>query len=282
MPPTEVGGMRIKRGRSYMYIDCDQAKQTFLDYVFSFDTSNPRIALKLDHSLRVAETSRKIAQSEALPQQDCDLAWLIGLLHDIGRFEQLRRWNTFSDAQSTSHADLSVAVLFDKTKPCLLRSFCKDSTEDDLIRTAIQLHSVFHLPENLSSRTRFFCDLVRDADKLDIIGTIQNSDPMTIMNYSEQELVTSKLSPEVKNAFFEHRCVKKEERHYPADFVIGFICFIFELKFSESFRIALKNNDALELATKPFGITLKFTNPDTKDFFEIVAKQVKEFLAIKA
>lgn len=82
-----------------MYIDCEQAKHTFLSYANSYDTTNPRIALKLDHSLRVAQVCRRIAQSEGFSGQDCNLAWLVGLLHDIGRFEQLRRWNTFSDAQ---------------------------------------------------------------------------------------------------------------------------------------------------------------------------------------
>ena len=68
-----------------MYIDCEQAKHTFLSYANSYDTTNPRIALKLDHSLRVAQVCRRIAQSEGFSGQDCNLAWLVGLLHDIGK-----------------------------------------------------------------------------------------------------------------------------------------------------------------------------------------------------
>ena len=37
---------------------------------------------------------------------DVDLAWLLGMLHDVGRFEQLRRYGTFIDADSTDHAQL--------------------------------------------------------------------------------------------------------------------------------------------------------------------------------
>ena len=35
-----------------------------------------------------------------MPDRDVDLAWLIGLLHDVGRFEQLKRYGTFIDSQS--------------------------------------------------------------------------------------------------------------------------------------------------------------------------------------
>lgn len=184
-----------------MYIDCEQAKHTFLSYANSYDTTNPRIALKLDHSLRVAQVCRRIAQSEGFSGQDCNLAWLVGLLHDIGRFEQLRRWNTFSDAQSTSHADLSVDVLFNGSKSCFLRSFVKNSQEDELIRTAIQLHSAFCLPDNLPKRTNTYCTIVRDADKLDIMNTMQTSTPETIMNSTLAELAQSKILPRSRKHF---------------------------------------------------------------------------------
>lgn len=265
-----------------MYIDCEQAKHTFLSYANSYDTTNPRIALKLDHSLRVAQVCRRIAQSEGFSGQDCNLAWLVGLLHDIGRFEQLRRWNTFSDAQSTSHADLSVDVLFNGSKSCFLRSFVKNSQEDELIRTAIQLHSAFCLPDNLPKRTNTYCTIVRDADKLDIMNTMQTSTPETIMNSTLAELAQSKISPEVKEAFLKHRCVKREERQYPADYVIGFICFVFELNFPESYRIALENKDALKLASSPFGLQGGFTDPDTQDFFEKIKRELKDYLASRA
>lgn len=56
--------------------------------------------LKYAHSLRVAALSERIAQSLSMEKEDIDLAWLIGILHDIGRFEQLRRYQTFFDYRS--------------------------------------------------------------------------------------------------------------------------------------------------------------------------------------
>ena len=67
-------------------------------------------------------------------------------LHDVGRFEQLRRYNTFIDAQSVSHAALSVAVLFDEGR---IRDYLDDAGADALLRTAVEWHSAFRLPEAL-------------------------------------------------------------------------------------------------------------------------------------
>lgn len=277
-----------------MKIDCEQAQQAFFDYVHAYNAYNPRIALKIDHSLRVAKLCRTIAQNEEYSEDDCNLAWLIGLLHDIGRFEQLRIWNTFSDAQSISHAELSVKVLFEQTindatyntepnnttnilehnfssnlpaSQIRLRRFVNSTQEDDLIRCAIGYHSIFRLPDNLPERTHNFCSIVRDADKLDILDTVQNSTPETILNSTLEDLRDSPLSSAVIAAFNEKHCVRRQDRHYPADFVVGFLCFVFELEHDASILLALKSKSLLELAEHPFGMKEEFTNPATRQEF---------------
>lgn len=65
---------------------------TFKSYVDGFCGIGPGVNLKYAHSLRVAALSERIAQSLSMEKEDIDLAWLIGILHDIGRFEQLRRY----------------------------------------------------------------------------------------------------------------------------------------------------------------------------------------------
>lgn len=67
-----------------------------------------------------------------------ELAELIGLLHDIGRFEQIKRYNTFIDKNSINHGQLGVKILFDDNQ---IRRFIKDSKYDDIIKTAILNHN---------------------------------------------------------------------------------------------------------------------------------------------
>ena len=92
-------------------IDRERARAAFLAYVDAYDASNKRIALKIAHTYRVANLCEQIARGEGMDEEDVELAWLCGLLHDLGRFEQLRLWDTFSDGASAEHAAIGAAVL---------------------------------------------------------------------------------------------------------------------------------------------------------------------------
>ena len=91
-----------------MYIDKIKSKKVFNDYVEKYDTSNEKIKLKIDHTYRVSELCEKIASSLEMTNEEIDIAWLTGLIHDIGRFEQVRRYGTFNDSKSIDHARLGV------------------------------------------------------------------------------------------------------------------------------------------------------------------------------
>ena len=194
-----------------MKIDKERAEQAFRAHVAAYDPTDPKIALKIDHTFRVAALAERIARSlvpsgrsgdpagraagapcmpaeaasasvpAAAPasdgpayvacDEDVDLAWLLGLLHDIGRFEQVRRWGTFDDGKSVGHAQLGTQILFAGAEgdAPLVRSFVASDAEDDLIRMAVGLHSAWRLPGDLDGRTRCFCEVLRDADKVDIL-----------------------------------------------------------------------------------------------------------------
>ena len=96
-----------------MKINREHIKNTFQEYTDRYDSTDPKIKLKIDHTYRVADLCERIAKSLDLLQEDIDLAWLSGMLHDIGRFEQLRRYHTFSDAQSIDHARFAVELLYE-------------------------------------------------------------------------------------------------------------------------------------------------------------------------
>ena len=84
----------------------------FKSYVADFDTVDEGISLKFAHSLRVSAWCERLARALHLSQDDVDLAWIIGVLHDIGRFEQLREYHTFIDYQSMDHAKYGARHLF--------------------------------------------------------------------------------------------------------------------------------------------------------------------------
>lgn len=80
-------------------IDLQYAKKAFENYLNDYDQKNEKIKLKIVHTYGVMECSKKITEDMKLSAEDCELAQIIGLLHDIGRFEQLIntgiKWNFF-------------------------------------------------------------------------------------------------------------------------------------------------------------------------------------------
>ncbi len=239
-------------------IDRDRARRAFDAYVRAYDAASPRIKLKIDHTYRVAQLCERIARSLELDERDVDLAWLCGLLHDIGRFEQVRRYDTFNDGASVSHAALGIDVLFDETPApdapatTSICAFVDSDACDELIRTAIATHSGFRLPADLDERTRLFCDILRDADKIDIMNAVCLEPVEAIFGVSEGQIDASELSPAVVAAFDARRTVRRDERRHPADYVVGFACFVFELVYPESRRAAREQGRVFELLDRPF------------------------------
>lgn len=73
------------------FINRENIINRFIEYTSDYDLSDPKIKLKYDHTFRVANLCERIAKGNLLSEDDCALAWLTGILHDIGRFEQVRR-----------------------------------------------------------------------------------------------------------------------------------------------------------------------------------------------
>ena len=110
-------------------IDLEKAKSEFIKYTNNYDLNNSHIERKIHHSLRVMEVSKKIAENLNLTKEQIDLATLIGLLHDIARFEQRKRYGTYYDKKSIDHGDFAIELLEEND---FIRTGCSpDMYEDD-------------------------------------------------------------------------------------------------------------------------------------------------------
>ena len=102
---------------------------------------------------------------------------------------------------------------------------------------------------------------MRDGDKIDIMRTIADSTVDTILKVDEDTFLASHFSTPALTAFDEHRCVARDERNEPADYLVGLICFMFELVHPASRALAREQGDIYRLLDAPFGITRPFTDP---------------------
>ena len=121
------------------------------------------VDLKITHTYLVKEHCIEIAQWLGFTNEDIELAAIVGLFHDLGRFRQALNYGTMDDRITGLHGEMSADIF--------LNDAPKDGlTSDDieLISAALRYHNLYKVPCGLSQRTMMFCKLVRDGDKLDI------------------------------------------------------------------------------------------------------------------
>lgn len=266
----------------------------FAEYVRNYDPSDEKIKLKIDHTYRVAGLCQRIAESLGLSEPDVDIAWLLGMLHDIGRFEQIRRFGTFNDVQSVDHAEFGADLLF---KEGLIRKFAEGYYEEcelarsgneeaeqiiknnehhnkdtGLIEMAIRQHNKYRVKEDLTERQRMFCDILRDADKVDIFKV--NADiPMEIIyDVTTEELKNGVITKEVLESFYKKETVLKSVRRSAVDNIVGHISLLFELVYKESYRQAKEQGYVYKL------LDFKSDVPEVNAEFDDMRKYVDEFL----
>lgn len=266
----------------------------FAEYVRNYDPSDEKIKLKINHTYRVAGLCQRIAESLGLSEPDVDIAWLLGMLHDIGRFEQIRRFGTFNDVQSVDHAEFGADLLF---KEGLIRKFAEGYYEEcelarsgneeaeqmiknnehhnkdtGLLEMAIRQHNKYRVKEDLTERQRMFCDILRDADKVDIFKV--NADiPMEIIyDVTTEELKNGVITKEVLESFYKKETVLKSVRRSAVDHIVGHISLLFELVYKESYRQAKEQGYVYKL------LDFKSDVPEVNAEFDDMRKYVDEFL----
>ncbi len=136
-------------------------------YMRSYYTTDEKIQqailLKEKHTGYVTSISRALAEELGLSEKDLDLAEMMGLFHDVGRFRQFTLYQTFNDAKSEDHADLGIQVL--QELPFMQKLAREDNA---LLLFAIKNHNKKLIEPTQDRRKLFFARLLRDADKLDI------------------------------------------------------------------------------------------------------------------
>ncbi len=255
-------------------INLDYALASFRDYCKEYPSTD-RINLKIAHMKRVMNNNILLAKSLNLSEEDIALAGLIGLLHDIGRFEQVRIYDTFIDAISIDHASFSVEQLFQHN---LIRRFIKDSSYDDIIRKAIENHNKFSIESGLNERELLHARMIKDADKLDIYVEVITSDPILVFDGTYEE--TDEISDKVLNAFNNHRLVKNEDRKNKVEDYVRKVALIFDFNFPNSLKV-LYDQDLIGRLTRVFKDTFHYTSQKTNDTIDKVYDETMKYIIKK-
>lgn len=203
-------------------------KSEFDKFVKTFDMNEKNIQRKYDHSYRVQKLCELLTKDNSKKK----IASVIGLLHDYGRFYQWTKYKTFSDKESIDHADYAVTELFEKNK---IQNFYQEKEDYKKIYEAIKYHNKYSIPENVEDR--FFCEMIRDADKLDILYM-----------YTIEELILSEegeVTNKIKEEFYNHNLIKFKYIKTKIDRSVSVLSLVYDLNFKDSYKY-LKENKIID------------------------------------
>ncbi len=172
---------------------------------------------------------------------DTRLAILIAMLHDIGRFEQLKRFDSFDDS-IIDHAKIGIDVLFKQKK---IRNFIKTDEYDQIIYDAIEQHSLYAIDESLEGKSLLHARLIRDSDKLDNYRVKNTESIKTLFGIDQAEFEIETVSPNILEDIMNHRLIVKDDRTTHLDMYVSYLAFAFDLNFKASYQW-LKESDYIE------------------------------------
>ena len=196
----------------------------------------PMMELKRVHTDFVVRNARDIAEGEGFDAETAEVCEAAALLHDTGRYEQLRRYNTFRDSDSVDHAVFSHGIVKE-------RGWLDGEPRADAILKAVLYHNRRELPDGLDAMTLTAANCVRDADKLDIFRVLEHQLATTDWRGDNEAFwslpVMAPPSVEVLAAIREGRPVDYQHIRSLADFVLIQVGWMrCGLKFATSRRLA--------------------------------------------
>lgn len=253
-------------------MDLLHAKKVFEQYLDGYDREDDKVRLKIVHTYGVTKCSRQIAERMQLPKEEQELAQLIGLLHDIGRFEQLKRFDSF-EPDTMDHASFGVRILFEEG---LIRNFVKEDTFDEVIRTAIAKHSDFRLQGITDDRTLRHARIIRDADKLDNCRVKLEDTIETILGVTAREVGETAISGEILEQFKRKESILSSARRTKMDYWLSYLAYFFDINYKVSMDMIRENDYIKRLIRR-----IPYSNPQTKvqmgEVEEMLLRYAEEF-----
>lgn len=250
-------------------IDIKSAKEEFEKYTNTYDQNKREIKVKIHHTHGVINEAKYICKSLKLNEEETNLALLIALLHDLGRFEQIKKYNTFVDAKSMDHAEYAVKILFKEKQ---IRKYIKEDTYDNVIKKAIFNHNKKNInTKNMNEQELLHSKIIRDADKADIFR-VYCKEPIKVIiskGVTSDKLVTDIIYKE----FFKKKAIDHKYVITVADSMVFVIAFVFDVNF-KSVLLEIKERRYIDRIIN----RIKYTNVDTINKIDAIRKTAKLYI----
>ena len=243
-------------------MDIEFIDQKFKEYINTFNIEDKNIFLKYEHTFEVVKFSESIARKLNLNEEEINLAKAIAYFHDIGRFEQVTKNNTFLDSVM-DHADYGIDLLFNRG---LIEKFNIDKKYYQVIYKAVKNHNKLEIIDELEKDEEIFVKLIRDADKIDIYRV-----RVKYMNN-----LFKGIPQEVNiNGFYRHKLINLKNIQTKSDSLLCVMAFVYDFNFKETKEVLKDTN-----YYKDFIENIK-VDDDVKDIFNKAKEEVYKYLDMK-
>ena len=201
-------------------MDIEGLRRLYEGYADTFNVDGrlpPMMELKRVHTAFVVANAKAIAAGERMDAETAAVCEAAALLHDTGRYEQLRKYGAFRDSDSVDHAVFSYDIVRE-------RGWLDGCPHADSILKAVLYHNRRDLPDGLDPLTSAASHCTRDADKLDIFRVLEHQLETTDWRKDCTAFwnlpVMAKPNPQVLAAIREGRPVDYQHIKTLADFVL--------------------------------------------------------------
>ncbi|MEG1363561.1 MAG: hypothetical protein RSC92_03940 [Clostridia bacterium] len=152
------------------------------------------------------------------------LKYLIGILHDIGRFKQIKEYDTLWDTDEMNHGEYGYKVL----KDGLLYNFIDDKKYNNIILECVRCHNKICIDDNLDDYTKLFLKIIRDADKIDIF--------YVMINEEIHDVNVDNITDYSYNTIMNEKLIDYKDITTDFELVLVILCYIYDLNYKYSFE----------------------------------------------
>lgn len=251
-------------------INLDYAKKQFDAFLDEFDREDDKIKLKIVHTNAVVDAAREIVGRMKLSEEQRLLAELIALLHDIGRFEQLRQFDSF-EPTTMDHASYGVELLFGEKQ--MIRRFIREDNWDTVIRYAIARHSDYQVEKTGAPEMDLQASLIRDADKLDNCR-VKLEESIEVLLGTDAETVGSQcITDKIWQTCLERRSILSADRVTKMDYWVSYIAYFFDINFPATAEVILEKEYIPQIVGR-----IPCSNADTREKMEMLEQMAVEHM----
>lgn len=252
-------------------LDIKFAEEEFERFLNEYDREDEKVKLKIVHTYGVVECVDRICQKMKLCKEDRDIARVIALLHDIGRFEQLKRFDSFMP-DTMDHAAYGVKLLFGEER--MIRRFVKSDAWDEIIKVSIARHSDYKLEGIEDEKILFHARLIRDADKLDNCRVKLEESVEVMLGADENKVGATEISPRIWEYCLKKEAVLSRDRITLVDYWVSYVAYFFDINFPETLAIIQEEGYVDKIIHR-----IPYTNRSTKKKMEDLSKMIECHIA---